>query len=88
MLQTAIIIRDARISRKVLEEIRKSSNEIEVIEYLKKVPFVKELKILLAKLNLKPLQIVRTAKIYSRKNLKGRISLMRSGYRFCMKTPY
>lgn len=61
-----------KISRKVLEEIRKSANEIEVIEYLKKIPTVKELKLLLSKLNLKPLQIVRTSEKLFKEKFKGK----------------
>ncbi|MGD0709742.1 MAG: arsenate reductase (glutaredoxin) [Bacteroidales bacterium] len=61
-----------KISRKVLEEIRKTSNEIEVIEYLKKVPSIKELKILLAKLNLEPSQIVRTSENLFKEKFKGK----------------
>jgi len=60
------------ISRKVLEEVRKSSNEVEVIEYLKKIPTVKELKLLLSKLNLKPLQIVRTSEKLFKEKFKGK----------------
>jgi arsenate reductase len=55
-----------------LEEIRKTSNEIEVIEYLKKVPSIKELKILLAKLNLEPSQIVRTSENLFKEKFKGK----------------
>jgi arsenate reductase len=55
-----------------LEEVRKSSNEVEVIEYLKKIPTVKELKLLLSKLNLKPLQIVRTSEKLFKEKFKGK----------------
>jgi arsenate reductase len=48
-----------KISRQVLGKIYKAGTDVDVIEYMKTIPTVKDLKILLAKLNLKPLQIVR-----------------------------
>jgi arsenate reductase len=61
-----------RISRQVLEKIQKSGVEIEVIEYLKNIPSVQELKVLLMKLNLKPQQIFRTEEKYYKQKLKGK----------------
>jgi arsenate reductase len=43
-----------------------------VIEYLKKIPSVKELKLLLSKLNLKPLQIVRSSENIFKEKFKGK----------------
>lgn len=61
-----------RISRQVLEELRKAESEIEIIKYLKNIPTVKELKVLLAKLNFKPQQIIRTGEIMFRQKFKGK----------------
>jgi arsenate reductase len=49
-----------------------SGNEIEVIEYLKNIPSVKELELLLSKLNLKPIQIVRTSENLFKQKFKGK----------------
>lgn len=55
-------------SRAALKAITQSGNEFEVINYLEDVPSIAELKSILAKLNLKPIDIVRkTEKIYLEK---------------------
>ena len=61
-----------RISRQVLEIIRNSGTEVEVTEYLKTIPTVKELKILLAKLNMKPLEIVRSGESLFKEKFKNK----------------
>lgn len=59
-------------SREALKAITQSGNEFEVINYLQEVPSVDELKIILAKLQLKPIDIIRkTEKIYLEK-FKGK----------------
>lgn len=61
-----------RKSREALKAITQSGNEFEVVNYLEEVPSVVELKSILAKLNLKPIDIVRkTEKIYLEK-FKGK----------------
>lgn len=55
-------------SRAALKEITQSGEAFEVINYLEEVPSVSELKELLAKLDLKPIDIVRkTEKVYLEK---------------------
>ena len=52
-------------SIEALKAITQSGNEFEVVNYLEEVPSVAELKTILAKLNVKPIDIVRkTEKIY------------------------
>ncbi|MFI5204931.1 MAG: arsenate reductase (glutaredoxin) [Flavobacteriales bacterium] len=46
-------------SRCALELLEKKKADVEVIEYLKEVPTREELKLLLAKLNMKPFELVR-----------------------------
>ena len=60
-------------SREALKAITQSGNEFEVVNYLDEVPSVAELKIILAKLNVKPIAIIRkTEKIYLEK-FKGKV---------------
>jgi len=55
-------------SRTALKEITQSGEAFEVINYLEEVPSVSELKELLVKLDLKPIDIVRkTEKVYLEK---------------------
>ena len=61
-----------RISRKVLEELQKANLKVEIIEYMKKIPSIQELKVLLIKLNLKPQQIIRTSEILFKQKFKGK----------------
>ena len=57
-------------SRIALKEITQSGNEFEVINYLEDVPSIVEIKKVLAKLNIKPFELVRkTEKVYI-ENLK------------------
>ena len=59
-------------SREALKTISQSGNEFEVINYLEDAPSIAELKIILTKLNIKPLDLVRkTEKIYI-ENFKGK----------------
>lgn len=59
-------------SREALEALSESNCEIEIIEYLKKTPTKKELKDLLMKLGLKPLDIIRTNEPLFEKKLKNK----------------
>ena len=60
-------------SREALKAITQSGNEFEVVNYLEEVPSMAELKSILAKLNVKPIDIVRkTEKIYLEK-FKGKV---------------
>jgi arsenate reductase len=55
-------------SREALNLIKENNLEPEVIEYLKKIPTLKEFKTLLAKLNMKPEQLLRKGeKVYKEK---------------------
>jgi arsenate reductase (glutaredoxin) len=47
-------------SREVMDLLKENDCEIEVVEYMKETPTKKELKDLLMKLGLKPLDIIRT----------------------------
>lgn len=59
-------------SRTALKEITQSGNEFEVINYLVDVPSIADLERIIAKLNIKPLDLVRkTEKIYI-ENFKGK----------------
>lgn len=59
-------------SREAMNLLKESNCEIEVVEYLKKVPSKKELKDLLMKLGLKPLDIVRTTEPLFEKKFKNK----------------
>ena len=59
-------------SRKVLEKLQKANLEVEIIEYMKNVPTVQKLKVLLIKLNLKPQQIIRTGETLYKQKFKGK----------------
>ena len=62
-----------KISRKALEIINKTNEKVVVIEYLKKILTVKELKVLLIKLNLTtPLEIIRQGELIYKKRFKGK----------------
>lgn len=47
------------VSRKVLDMIKNSGEEYNIIEYLKNIPSIEEMKKLLIKLNTKPINIIR-----------------------------
>lgn len=59
-------------SREALGILEDNNCEIEVVEYLKNTPNKKELKDLLIKLDLKPLDIVRTNESIFEKKFKGK----------------
>jgi len=60
-----------KISRKVLEIIRNTDEEVFIIEYFKKVPTVKDLKTLLIKLNFNsPHEIIRQNELIYKKKFK------------------
>ena len=61
-----------KVSRQVLTYLMESGVEISVIEYLKKIPTVAELKRLLIQLNLKPQQIIRTGEKVFKLKFKGK----------------
>ena len=62
-----------KISRQVLESMQKTGDEIEVIEYLKNIPTVEELKKLMVKLHLNPLEIVRNSEALFKEKFKGKV---------------
>lgn len=61
-----------RISRAVLGELEKQNLKAEVIEYLKQIPSIEELKRLLSKLHFKPADIVRKEEKIYKKKFKGK----------------
>jgi len=61
-----------RKSRAVLQYLKDKNILFEIVEYLKNPLTEKQLETLLAKLNKKPLEIVRTQEEYYKKNLKGK----------------
>jgi len=61
-----------KISRQVLESLQKTGDEIEVIEYLKNIPTVKDLKKLMMKLHLRPSEIVRNSEALYKEKFKTR----------------
>lgn len=61
-----------KTSRAVLNELLKKNPDTEIIEYLKSIPSVEELKILLAKLNLKPADILRKEEKIFKEKFKGK----------------
>jgi arsenate reductase len=56
----------------VFEEVKQVDAACEVKEYLKDVPTIKELKVLLVKLNMTPLQIIRQNEDIFKKKFKGK----------------
>jgi len=61
-----------KISSSVVSELHKHGLEFEIIEYLKKIPSVDELKALLNKLHLKPFEIVRKNEKIFKEKFKGK----------------
>jgi len=61
-----------RKSRAGLQYLRDKNLPLEVIDYLKKPITIKELEKLLIKLNIKPVELVRTREELYRKHLKGK----------------
>jgi arsenate reductase len=59
-------------SRKALETLTKKGCELEVVEYLKTPLTKKVLKNLLMKLNMKPLQVIRTNEELFKKKFEGK----------------
>ena len=59
-------------SRETLKLIESNGSEVEIVEYLKKIPTSNELKDLLMKLNMKAKDLVRKAEEYLKKELKGK----------------
>jgi arsenate reductase len=63
-----------KISRKVLNEIKEKVDEkdIEIREYLKEPPSIEELRDLLVRLNLEPMDIIRKQEKIFKENFKGK----------------
>lgn len=61
-----------RKSRETLEIIKHMGHNPEIIEYLKNPPTVDELKNLLAKMNMKPEEIIRKGEELYKNNFKGK----------------
>ncbi|HNW97460.1 MAG TPA: ArsC/Spx/MgsR family protein [Bacteroidales bacterium] len=64
-----------KISRSVVDELQKHNAEIQIIDYQKNIPGIEELKKLLAKLHLKPFDIIRkNEKIFKEKFQKKKFT--------------
>lgn len=61
-----------KISRAVLNELLKRNPDAEIIEYLKNIPSVADLKTLLIKLNLKPAEIIRRNEKIFKEKFRGK----------------
>lgn len=61
-----------KTSRAVLNELLKKNPDTEIIEYLKNIPSVADLKKLLLKLNLRPSEIIRSNEKIFREKFKGK----------------
>lgn len=61
-----------RKSRETLEIITNSGTEVEVIEYLKETPTANDLSVILAKLGMKPEQILRKGEKLFKEEYKGK----------------
>ncbi len=59
-------------SRTALQELEERGVEVQVIEYLKETPSVKELKALCEKLQLKPVDLVRKSEALYKEEYKGK----------------
>lgn len=59
-------------SRLVLEMLKNSGKEYKIIEYLKAIPTIEELKKLLIKLNVKPIDIIRKNEVVFKKKFKDK----------------
>ncbi len=58
-------------SRQTLQIIKNANIEVEIIEYLKKIPTKKELKLLLQQLNLKPFELIRKGEAIYKEKFKN-----------------
>ncbi|MFH0865442.1 MAG: arsenate reductase (glutaredoxin) [Bacteroidota bacterium] len=61
-----------KTSRAVLNELLKNNPDSEIIEYLKSIPSAADLKKLLAKLNLKPQDIIRRKEKIFKEKFRGK----------------
>lgn len=59
-------------SRAALEKIQESGQTHEVVQYLKEVPTFEELKGIIAKLGIKPIELVRKGEQVFKDNFKGK----------------
>jgi len=58
-------------SRETLQLIKDAGVEVEIVEYLNTIPTVEELKMLLMKLNLKPIDIIRKGEAVYKEKFKN-----------------
>jgi len=61
-----------KISRLVLEKLKSSGKEYTIIEYLKTIPSIEDIKKLLLKLNAKPIDIIRKNETIFKKQFKDK----------------
>lgn len=59
-------------SRQTLELLQQQGHEVEIVDYLKNPPTSEELKNVLAKLNLKPTQLLRTGEQLYKEQFSGK----------------
>ena len=59
-------------SRNTLSIIQEMGNEVEIIEYLNSPPTAKELEVILAMLNIQPIELIRKNEIIWRENYRGK----------------
>lgn len=59
-------------SRQTLELLQQAGQEVEVVEYLKDTPSAGELRDVLAKLNMKPVQLLRKGEKVYKENFAGK----------------
>ena len=57
-------------SRRTLDLIKSKKSDFQIIEYLKNPPTFKEIKLLLSKLNMKPIELIRTQEGIWKENYK------------------
>jgi arsenate reductase len=59
-------------SREAVNYLKEEGHEVEIIEYLKVTPTRAELEMLLAKLNLRPHNIIRTGELIYKEHFRGK----------------
>ena len=76
-----------KYSRTGLEYLKSKTDDFEIREYLDEKITAKEIKEILLKTNLKPLQLVRTQEQYFKDYLKGKFLTRMNGLKFLLTTP-
>ena len=58
-------------SRQTLQLIKEAGQEVEIVEYLKRIPSKEELQLILMKLNLKPVDLIRKGEAVYKEKFKN-----------------